>query len=382
MTDELTRLLGSAADHLLSMRRLNALLPLLPAALTLLLTLTGCGQPPVSAPAPPRPVKTLTAPAATRAASLSLTGEVRAHDEVALSFRLTGSVLTRRVDIGARVEAGEVLATLDDQTGQNQLSSARSEVESARAAAQLAALNLRRLRALMPSGAIARVQLDTAQSDWQTARARLESSTAALNTARENLRWATLTAPAGGVITGVSVAAGEGVSAGQTVLTLAQGDGRDAVVDVADPAVIARHAGDPLQVTLLNSPAIAATGRLRDISPQADPQTRTWRVRITLTNPPPGMMPGASVIVTLPAAGAATLALPATALTRVAGQPAVFVLDTRTWRVQRRVVVIDHYSATAVFVSAGIRPGEQIVTAGVRTLRDNERVAGEAGNDE
>lgn len=380
MTDELTRLLKHSLEHLLAVRRLYGVLPLLPCLVACALALTGCGQPPAPPPVSPRPVKTVVASAQADAASLTLTGEIRAHDETALGFRLDGRVLTRSVDIGMRVHAGSVLATLDAQTVQNQLVSARSDVSSARATEQVAALNLRRMRALMPSGAIARTQLDSAVSDWQSAHARLESSEAAYNTAQQNLSWASLTAPTEGVVTSVSVSAGQVVSAGQTVMTIAAGDGRDVIIDVADPGRIPQGKDARFQVALLSDPRVTAVGHLRDVSPQADPQTRTWRVRITLNDPPQPMVLGATVTVTLPRGGSPAIALPASALTWVAGQPAVFVLDTARGRVYRRVVVLDRYSASTAFIRDGISPGARVVTAGVRTLRNGERVAAEEEN--
>lgn len=373
MTDDFTSLLKQGADHLLDARRLDVLLPLMPCLLVLVLS--GCGKPPDEPAEPPRPVRSVTAAPPAAPAALSLTGEVRAHDETALSFRLEGRILTRRADIGMSVHAGDVLATLDGQTVANQVSSAQADVASARAAEQMASLNLKRMRALMPSGAIARAQLDTAASDWQTARSRLESGEAALKTAQENLRWTALTAPDDGVVTGVSVSAGQVVSAGQTVLTVASGNSRDVTIDVSDPGRIPPARGEQYRISLLSDPTVTATGRLRDISPQADPQTRTWRVRITLDNPPAALTLGSTVTVMMPGTGSPVTELPASALTRQAGRPAVFVIDPVQNRIHIRPVVIARFSATSVFISTGVKAGERVVVAGVRSLRDGERVA-------
>lgn len=377
MPEDFTSLLKQGAEHLLDTRRINVLLPLLPCLLVLVLC--GCGNPPEESAKSPRPVRSITAAPPVSGAALSLTGEIRAHDETALSFRLEGRVLTRSADIGTRVRAGDVLATLDNRTAMNQVSSAQADVSSARAAEQLASLSLRRMHALMPSGAIARTQLDSAESDWQTARARSESSAAALNTAQENLRWTSLTATDAGVVTGVSVSAGQVVSAGQTVLTVATGTSRDVIVDVSDPEKIPRTPGDIYRISLLSDPTVHAVGHLRDISPQADPQTRTWRVRITLTDPPAALSLGSSVTVIMPGTGSPVMELPASSLTRLADRPAVFIIDPVRSRITRRPVVIARFSASSVFISAGVTPGERVVTAGVRSLRDGEPVAIDQG---
>ena len=160
---------------------------------------------------------------------------------------------------------------------------------------------------------------------------------------------------------------------------MASGDERDVVFDVASPGIISRQPGAIFHVALVQNPSVIAQAHLRDISPQADPQTRSWRVRITLDNPPSDMVMGASVAITLPSIATEAepvISLPATALTRLSDEPAVFVLDPANNLVRRRAVHIAGYSADAVFIRAGISPGDRVVTAGVRSLRDGERVAG------
>ncbi|WP_105640716.1 efflux RND transporter periplasmic adaptor subunit [Cronobacter dublinensis] len=350
-----------------------SLLPVVALAVTLPL-LTGCGDDHRSdQPAPPRPVRYLViTPDASAPASVR-TGDIRAHDETTLSFRTDGRITSRLVDIGAAVRAGQLLATLERATGENQTASAQADRQSAQAAERVAALNLKRMQALMPSGAIARSQLDSARADWQSAVARLKSSEAALRNAEENLSWTQLAAPADGVITGVNASAGQVVSAGQSVFTLATSDARDVVFDVSDPQLFADQAQTVFPVALLTSPAITATARLRDISPQADPQTRTWRVRLTLQSPPAAMALGASVMVSLPQTREKGIRVPAAALTRLNGRPVVFIIDARQ-QAQPRPVTIAAYTATDVLLTGGVSPGDRVITAGVSKLRPGEKV--------
>lgn len=375
MTDSFTGLVKQAADHLIDAQRLIALLPLLPCMMAIALSLTACGPRDPLPSAPPRPVKLVTVKPATQGRQVQMTGDIHAHDETSLGFRLDGRILTRPAEVGDRVDAGQVLATLESSTTANALRSAMADTDSARAAERVAALNLHRMKQLMPSGAIARAQLDSAQSDWQSAAAHLQSSQAALNSAQENLRWTQLTAPFSGVITAVSASAGQVVSAGQTVMSLASGTQRDVVLDVPFPAAFSSLPNDAFRVSLLSSPAIAAQAHLRDISPQADPQTRTWRVRLTLDDPPPAMLLGASISVALPESDPRTFILPASVLTRLAGKPAVFVLDAQRGKVTRRTVVISRFTASEVYIASGLTAGESVVTAGVSTLHDGEAVA-------
>ena len=175
----------------------------------------------------------------------------------------------------------------------------------------------------------------------------------------------------------MSASAGQVVSDGQSVLTLATGEARDVAFDIAAPDAISPLDKAVLQVSLLGDPSVQASALLRDITPQADPQTRTWRVRATLQNPPLAMALGASVTVTLPSAAPHGYALPASALTRVGDKPAVFVITPQS-RAQLRVVIPVGYTASSVMIASGLEPGERVITAGVSTLRSGERVmAGE-----
>lgn len=373
MTDTFTDDLRQILHHLNFPGRLslNCLwLMVLPAVLLL----AACGDKEKAAAPPARPVRYVTAPASLSGSLQLQTGEIRAQDETTLAFRLDGRMLSRAVDVGDRVKAGQLLALQENSTGHNQLDSARADLASAQAAERVAALNLQRMTTLTRTGAIARVQLDTARSDWQAARSRRQSSEAAVKNAADNLSWTRLTAPSDGIITAVSAQPGQVVTAGQAVFTLAAGSGRDAIFDVSDPQALTQNGPLLAHVSLLAQPEVSAQGHLRDVSPQADPQTRTWRVRVTLDNPPESMALGASVQVEWRDKGTTSIMLPASALTRLVDRPAVFVVDSVKRRVLIRPVTLGASTVNDIAVTAGIQPGEKIVTAGVSKLRDGEKI--------
>ena len=379
MSDEFLLSLRHSLHHLYDVARTLSWLHFLPLTIlsVVIFLLPGCGDNQGNTTDPVRTVRYVVVGSAQTLPALERTGEIHAHDETILSFRTGGRIVTRSVDIGDRVNAGQLLATLENTTSQNQLDGAQADYEGAKAAAQVAALNLNRMQKLMPTGAIARTQLDTARADWLVARARLKNSESALRNARENLGWTRLIAPQSGMITEVSASAGQVVTGGQSVLTLATGEARDVVFDNAKPDAIPPQEQAGLRVSLLSDPSVQASAALRDISPQADPQTRTWRVRATLQNPPLAMALGASVTVTLPATGPHGYALPASALSRVGDKPAVYVINPQS-QAQLRVVVPAYYTATSVIISGGLEPGDRVITAGVSKLRSGEPViAGE-----
>ena len=379
MSDEFLLSLRHSLHHLYDVARTLSWLHFLPLTIlsVVIFLLPGCGDNHGNKTVPVRTVRYVVVGSAQTLPALERTGEIHAHDETILSFRTGGRIVTRSVDIGDRVNAGQLLATLENTTSQNQLDGAQADYEGAKASAQVAALNVSRMQKLMPTGAIARTQLDNARADWLVARARLKNSESALRNARENLGWTRLIAPQSGMITKVSASAGQVVTGGQSVLTLATGEARDVVFDIAKPDAIPPQEQAGLRVSLLSDPSVQASAALRDISPQADPQTRTWRVRATLQNPPLAMALGASVTVTLPATGPHGYALPASALSRVGDKPAVYVINPQS-QAQLRVVVPAYYTATSVIISGGLEPGDRVITAGVSKLRSGEPViAGE-----
>ena len=379
MSDEFLLSLRHSLHHLYDVARTLSWLHFLPLTIlsVVIFLLPGCGDNHGNKTVPVRTVRYVVVGSAQTLPALERTGEIHAHDETILSFRTGGRIVTRSVDIGDRVNAGQLLATLENTTSQNQLDGAQADYEGAKASAQVAALNVSRMQKLMPTGAIARTQLDNARADWLVARARLKNSESALRNARENLGWTRLIAPQSGMITEVSASAGQVVTGGQSVLTLATGEARDVVFDIAKPDAIPPQEQAGLRVSLLSDPSVQASAALRDISPQAEPQTRTWRVRATLQNPPLAMALGASVTVTLPATGPHGYALPASALSRVGDKPAVYVINPQS-QAQLRVVVPAYYTATSVIISGGLEPGDRVITAGVSKLRSGEPViAGE-----
>lgn len=379
MSDEFLLSLRHSLHHLYDVARTLSWLHFLPLTIlsVVIFLLPGCGDNHGNKTVPVRTVRYVVVGSAQTLPALERTGEIHAHDETILSFRTGGRIVTRSVDIGDRVNAGQLLATLENTTSQNQLDGAQADYEGAKASAQVAALNVSRMQKLMLTGAIARTQLDNARADWLVARARLKNSEPALRNARENLGWTRLIAPQSGMITEVSASAGQVVTGGQSVLTLATGEARDVVFDIAKPDAIPPQEQAGLRVSLLSDPSVQASAALRDISPQADPQTRTWRVRATLQNPPLAMALGASVTVTLPATGPHGYALPASALSRVGDKPAVYVINPQS-QAQLRVVVPAYYTATSVIISGGLEPGDRVITAGVSKLRSGEPViAGE-----
>jgi RND family efflux transporter MFP subunit len=158
------------------------------------------------------------------------------------------------------------------------------------------------------------------------------------------------------------------------IIRLARKDGRDAVFDVPAQVIRAAPRDPEITVNLTDDPSVRAQGRVREVTPQANPVTRTFEVKVGLTAPPPAMRLGATVTGRMETESLATIEVPATALTKFNRQSAVWVVDPASRTVSIRNVDVLRYSQAMVTLSGGLNVGETIVTAGVQALHPGQTV--------
>ncbi len=190
----------------------------------------------------------------------------------------------------------------------------------------------------------------------------------------ELVSFTVLKADAPGVLTATGPSVGEVVQAGQSICRIARKDGRDAVFDI--PSQIIRTApSDPqISVSLADDPSVTARGRIREVAPQANPATRAFEVKVGLTDPPPAMRLGATVIGRLETVAVPIIEIPATALTRINQQPAVWIVDPAKNTVSMRNIDVLRFDQAQVAVSQGLDTGEIVVTAGVQALHPGQKI--------
>jgi RND family efflux transporter MFP subunit len=341
--------------------------------LVMVVSLVGCGEDALPEAEAPRPVRTITVTKQEGGARLSFTGQIEAQDSARLGFRIGGRLQDRLVNIGDQVEAGRILARLESQNERNVLRTAEAGLTAAQAAANQAENQMNRQRTLLRHWTT-RVLFEQAEMAHLTARANVDAAAAQLKAARDLVGFTEITADAPGIVVAIGAEPGEVVQAGQTAVTLARGGGRDAIFHV--PAAVLR--GVPtdatVEVRLADAPSIVAKGRAREVAPQADPVTRTFEVKIGLIDPPESMRLGATVIGTAANQIGALMRLPASAITRTAAEPAVWVVDPASQRVDLRPVEILSFDPAFIEVGGGLQTGEIVVTAGVHALHPGRAV--------
>lgn len=325
------------------------------------------------APAP-RPVRTATIEKRELLTPFTFTGRIEAEDEVSVAFRIGGRLLANDARLGDRVQAGQLLAQLESQNELNALRQAQAALAAAQGQLTQARNHFERQQTLLAQGWTTRANFEAATQAQQTARSQVDAAEAQLSAAHDQVGFTELRADAPGKITDTGPAAGEVVQAGQTIVRIARQDGRDAVFDV--PAQLVRAAPADLQVTvsLTDDPAATATGRIRQIAAQANPVTRTFEVKVGLTDPPPAMQLGATIVGRAEVSAGPMIDVPATALIRMNQQPAVWILDPSTSTVSVRNVDVLRFDPSQVVISQGLDIGEIVVTAGVQALHPGQKV--------
>jgi RND family efflux transporter MFP subunit len=347
--------------------------PRIVAAALIAATVAGCDKPAPSAPQA-RPVRTVTVERRAGGETVSLTGQVRAKDQVSLAFRLDGRVIERPVNVGDVLQAGQLVARLDPQNQQNAQRSAQANLTAAEAALTEARLTFERQQSLLEGGWTPRARFDAAQQALQAAQAQVTSAQAQLRLAEDQLSYTTLFADAPGAVTAVGAEPGEVVRAGQMIVQLARQGGRDAVFDVPEQLIRTAPRDPVVQITLTDDPNVKATGRVREVAPQADAATRTCQVKVGIIDPPEAMRLGSTVAGRIQLAAPPGVEIPASALTEANGRPAVWVVDPQSQTVSLRNVDVARYDPASVVVSQGLEAGEVVVTAGVQVLRPGQKV--------
>ncbi|MBR0643289.1 efflux RND transporter periplasmic adaptor subunit [Roseomonas hellenica] len=335
--------------------------------------LSACGEDAAPQP-PPLRVAVQTVQRSEYSPSVSLTGEVVARVTSELSFRTGGRVLDRKVEIGDHVTPDQVLATLDPQEQQANVTAAEAGVQAAEAQLRQATSAFDRQRTLLAQGFTTRRDYDQAEEALRTAQGRLDAARAELGTAQDLLGQTTLRAGMAGIITARNVEAGQVVQAAQTVYTLAQDGPRDAIFNVYESIFVHEPTSQEIRVALVADPAVTGVARIREVSPVVDPAGGTVRVRLEIVDPPPAMTLGAALVGTGQFRPRQVIMLPWSALSSEGGQPAVWVVDPAARAVSLRRIAVEAYEVEQILVREGLEPDQVVVTRGQQLLHPGQVV--------
>ena len=308
--------------------------------------------------------------------------EVAARYSNPMSFRVPGKLIERKVRIGDTVKKGETVAQLDPIDAQRQAASAKATLDAAEHRLLFAKQQLDRDSAQSEQNLIAANQLEQTQDAYSAAQAGREQAAAQWVVARNNLEYNTLIADHDGVITSENADTGQVVSAGQAVYGLAWSGDIDVTLDAAASDLGRIAVGQTAGVTFPALPGRRFEARVREITPAADPQSRTYRVKLTLTQPGQVVrlgMTGDAILSPVAVAGGGvaevSFTLPTTAIFHQGNAPAVWVINPGASTLELRPVTVRSYSDHSTTISGGLKDGESIVLAGVHTVYAGEHVS-------
>lgn len=319
--------------------------------------LVACDKTPPPPPQPPV-VKTMIVSQAAEHAGGTYSGEVRARYETPLAFRIGGKLLERKVDTGMAVKAGQVLARLDP-------ADVRLAAGQAEAQRTLALAEARRYRDLHARNFVSAAALDAKETA-------LAAAEAQAGMAHNQAAYATLSADHGGIIAAVLAEPGQVVSAGQPVLRIARDGEREIAITVPETAVTGLKPGMTATVSLWSGTQ-TYQGRLRELSPAADPATRTYAARISVPDADASLALGMTASVRFTAASDSAAVVPLAALFQQGENFAVWTIGSDNI-LSLKPVTVAGYTDAGARIAGGLQPGERIVAAGVHKLAAGQKV--------
>ena len=341
-----------------------------------LLTLAGCSKSPEAAENR-RPVVTTLTRLDSIDRPMTYSGVVSPRVETKLSFRVTGKITSRLVEVGQTVKAGQTLATLDPQDLRWNAAVQQAQFEATRAEAQKATADLERYQSLYEKKFISKAEFDQRKLTLDVARSKFKQAGAQLAYNNSQVSHTNLVADHDGVVTAVDAEAGQVVSPGQNAIRVARVDAKEVRIDVPESRVGELRKAASLRISLWSLPNRQLRGELREISPQADPVTRTYTAKVAFidADADADIRLGMTASVMAPSNdNQKRIKLPLSAIVQRGDQPTVWVVDAAKDQVKSVPVKIGDIVGNDVAINEGLSAGQRVVIAGATKLVDGQLV--------
>lgn len=320
-----------------------------------------------------RPVRVIQASVEGSNISSEYSGEIRARIESKLGFRVPGKIITRKVDVGTMVKRGQVLMQLDPQDLLLIQSQAKAGLSAAESNRDLAQAELKRYQELREKNFVAQAVLDAKMTSFKAAQANFDQAKAAYSSQSNQAAYSTLVADVDGVVTNIYAEVGQVVAAGTPVVSVAKSGEMEVVVGIPEDKINTIRQMKQVNVHLWANKGISIVGTLRELSPIADPISRTYIAKISVPNDDNNIRLGMTASVTFGMKNPnAMIRLPLTALFQNKEATSVWVVESGVVRLIP--VQIGATTEQDVLIAKGIEPGQTIVTAGVHLLKVGQKV--------
>jgi membrane fusion protein, multidrug efflux system len=343
--------------------------------LAVALLVAGCGRNDDAPFDEVRPVRTTVVGASNGSAGATYSGSVQARYESKLGFQASGKIVSRLVDVGTHVRRGQPLMRLDPAQETLHVIVATADVDAARSRVAQNRVDLARTEQLLQRRFASQAEVDQQRLALAESESQLKSALAQQQIKQNQRGYTTLCADRDGVVTAIGVEAGQVVSAGQAVLTVAADGDREVVVSIPESRVEELRQARQLRVSVWAQPGRTYAGALRELAPDTDSVTRTYSARIAVKDADGSLLLGMTASVfAADVEGSSALRLPLTAIHDRDGQPQVWIVDSATSLVAARGVTLGTAQNDSVTVLSGLVGGETVVTAGVHMLHAGQRV--------
>lgn len=335
----------------------------------------GCGNQEKPVHEELRPVHSIVVGASSGSVGATYSGEIQARYESRLGFQNSGRIVSRLVEVGGHVKAGQPLMRLDPAQETLHVVAAAADVEAARSRVAQNRVDLQRTEQLLGRKFASQAEVDQQRLTLAQAESQLKSAIAQQQIKLNQRGYTELRADRDGVVTALGAEAGQVVSAGQQIVTVAADGEREVLVSIPESRVDELRQARTLQVSVWAQPGKTYQGALRELAPSTDSVTRTYAARITVKDADSALRLGQTASVFAPdVEGSTAIRLPLTAIYNREGQPLVWVVDGKTSQVAMRAVRLGSAQNDSVLVASGLAAGETVVTAGVHMLHAGQKV--------
>lgn len=322
-----------------------------------------------------RPVRSMAVGATAGSVGANYPGEVRARYESKLGFRTAGKVVQRLVDVGAHVQAGQVLMRLDPEQETLQNAAVDAQVDAAKSRVAQNRTDLERTQSLFKRKFASAAEMDQSKLTLDESESQLRNALAQQQIQRNQRGYTQLVADRAGVVTAINAEVGQVVSPGSPVLVVAADGEREIAVSIPEARISEVRDAKRMTISLWSNPGKTYLGKLRELAPDTDEVTRTYAARITLQDPGPEVRLGMTATVFNPdVEGTTAIRLPLTAIHDPSGKPQVWIVDSATSRVNARPVKLGQAQKDSVLIAEGVNAGDVVVTAGVNHLHAGQKV--------
>lgn len=338
------------------------------------LGLAGCSQEKAEVKDIIRRVKVVEIGQAQTSRELDYSGSVRARTEMNLGFRISGKITERLVDIGQHVTSGDVLARVDPTDYELSVKSAKASLDAAERQVETVDLSRKRAEQLFAKNFTSKSQLEQATLSYNQAVATRDAARSTLAQAQNQVRYTDLKAGQNGIVTAVSADVGQVVGAGTPVVTVAVDGEKEVLIAVPEMDIAEFKPGKDVKAGFWSDDALSLDGKVREVAGSADPQSRTFAVRVSLPDDPRVLLGMTANIEASVASRQQVVSIPLSALAEKDGQKIVWTVDRGSDTVHPRQIKVAEFTADGVSVADGLKPGDVVVAAGTQFMTENLQV--------